>query len=66
MKAEDHRLLTAFCTGKVIAQVEFPVPEKIRIGFTNGSGIEISEPKAEAKGLVVRILHGPGEGVASA
>ena len=66
MKAEDYRLLVAFCTGKVITQIEFPAPEKIRIGFASGSGIEISEPKADAKGLVVRLPHGPGEGAASA
>ncbi|HYQ91288.1 MAG TPA: hypothetical protein VES89_04225 [Candidatus Competibacteraceae bacterium] len=66
MKTEDYRLLTAFCTGKVITQIEFLGPDKIRIGFDSGSGIEISEPKADAKGLVVRILHGPGKGSASA
>ena len=66
MKAEDHRLLIAFCTGKVITQIEFPSPEKIRIGFAGSSGIEISEPKADAKGLVVRLLPGPGEGAAAA
>ncbi len=66
MKAEDDRLLMAFCRGKVITQVEFPAPDKMRIRFVSGSGIEISEPKADAKGLIVRILHGSDKGSASA
>ena len=48
MKPEGDRLLTAFCQGKVITQVEFPAPGRIQIRFASGSGIEISEPKAEA------------------
>ena len=66
MKPEDDRLLTAFCIGKVITQVEFPAPGKIQIRFASGSGIEISEPKAEAKGLIMRMLHNAEEGSASA
>ncbi len=66
MKPEDDRLLTEFCKGKVITQVEFPAPGKIQIRFASGSGIEISEPKAEAKGLIVRILHDAEKGSASA
>ena len=66
MKPEDDRLLTAFCQGKVITQVEFPAPGKIKIRFASGSGIEISEPKAEAKGLIMRMLHDSEEGSASA
>lgn len=57
MKAEDERLLKEFCTGKTISRVEFPSPGKIRILFTGNAGIEICEPKAEAKGLVVRMIH---------
>ncbi len=66
MKPEDDRLLTAFCKGKVITQVEFPAPGKIQIRFASDSGIEISEPKADVKGLIMRILHRAEKGSASA
>lgn len=58
MKTEDEKLLKEFCTGRVIKDVEFPTPQTMRILFQDGNaGIEISEPKAEAKGLVVRMIH---------
>jgi hypothetical protein len=61
MKTEDERLLREFCAGRVISKVEFPAPDKIQILFEGNTGIEISEPRADAKGLVVRMIHSTHE-----
>lgn len=67
MKTGDDCLLMAFCRGKVITQVKFPALDKFHgLGFACDLGMEISELKADAKGLVVRILHGAETGSASA
>jgi hypothetical protein len=57
MKTEDERLIREFCSGKVIAKVEFPTAHAFRIVFESSAGIEISEQAGEAKGLVVRMVH---------
>jgi hypothetical protein len=57
MKPEDEQMLHTFCVGKVITRIDFPTPDKLQLVFANDTGIEISEPRAGAKGLVVRLIR---------
>ena len=57
MKPEDAETLHAFCAGKVIRRIESPTADMLRIVFANETGLEIREPPAGAKGLVVRLIR---------
>lgn len=57
MKPEDAETLQTFCAGKVIRRIESPTADTLRLIFTNDAGVEIHEPRAGAKGLVVRLIR---------
>lgn len=57
MKPEDADAGQAFCAGKVIRRIELPTADTLRLIFTNDTGVEIREPRAGAKGRVVRLIR---------